>query len=48
MLEALFGSRDKGFAIVPQTSVAGRTLMLLIAIMTFLSCVTFGCVVLVQ
>lgn len=34
--------------IVPQTSVAGRTLMLLIAIMTFLSAVTLGGVVMVQ
>jgi cell division transport system permease protein len=34
--------------IVPARSVAGRTLMLLIAIMTFLSCVTLGGVVLVQ
>ncbi len=28
--------------IVPAQSVAGRTLMLLIGIMTFLSCVTFA------
>ena len=34
--------------IVPERSVAGRTLMLLIAIMTFLSGVTLGGVVLVQ
>lgn len=34
--------------IVPAQSVAGRTLMLLIGIMTFLSCVTFGGVLLVQ
>ncbi|WDR01456.1 ABC transporter permease [Devosia algicola] len=34
--------------IVPERSVAGRTLMLLIAIMTFLSAVTLGGVVLVQ
>ncbi|GGA35275.1 cell division protein FtsX [Pelagibacterium lentulum] len=34
--------------IVPSQSVAGRTLMLLIGIMTFLSCVTFGGVLLVQ
>ncbi|MCB1517327.1 MAG: ABC transporter permease [Hyphomicrobiaceae bacterium] len=34
--------------IVPQNSVAGRTLMLLIAIMTFLSCITLGGVILVQ
>ncbi len=35
-------------AIVPERSVAGNTLMSLIAIMTFLSCVTLGVVVLVQ
>ena len=35
-------------AIVPERSVAGRTLVLLIAIMTFLSGVTLGGVVLVQ
>lgn len=34
--------------IVPAASVAGRTLMLLIGIMTFLSCVTLGGVLLVQ
>ncbi|HWA19245.1 MAG TPA: ABC transporter permease [Devosia sp.] len=34
--------------IVPERSVAGRTLMLLIAIMTFLSGVTLGAVVIVQ
>jgi hypothetical protein len=34
--------------IVPERSVAGRTLFLLIAIMTFLSGVTLGAVVLVQ
>lgn len=34
--------------IVPVTSVAGRTLMLLVTIMTFLSCVTVGSVVLIQ
>ena len=34
--------------IVPERSVAGRTLVLLIAIMTFLSAVTLGAVVLVQ
>ncbi len=48
MASPLFGNRDGAFPIVPATSVSGRTLMLLIAIMTFLSCVTFGCVVLVQ
>lgn len=35
-------------AIVPEFSASGRTLMFLIAIMTFLSCVTLGAVVLVQ
>lgn len=40
--------RRRPAAIVPGTSVAGRTLMLLIAIMTFLSSVTFGAVILVQ
>jgi cell division transport system permease protein len=48
MLEALFGTRPDGMAIVPRRSVAGRTLMLLIAIMTFLSCITLGGVILVQ
>lgn len=38
----------KPASIVPASGIAGRTLMLLIAIMTFLSCVTFGAVVLVQ
>lgn len=36
------------FPIVPRQSIAGRTLALLVAIMTFLSCVTFGAVYLVQ
>ncbi len=40
--------RAQAAAIVPERSVAGRTLMLLIAIMTFLSAVTLGGVVLVQ
>ena len=41
--------RQQGTApIVPVTSVAGRTLMLLVTIMTFLSCVTVGSVVLIQ
>ncbi len=34
--------------IVPENSISGRTLMLLVAIMTFLSCVTLGGVILVQ
>jgi cell division transport system permease protein len=41
-------SRQNSSAIVPERSVAGRTLVLLIAIMTFLSAVTLGGVVLVQ
>jgi cell division transport system permease protein len=40
--------RTSGAPIVPDRSVAGRTLLLLIAIMTFLSAVTLGGVVLVQ
>lgn len=40
--------RRRPTPIVPGQSVAGRTLMLLIAIMTFLCCVTFGAVMLVQ
>lgn len=40
--------RRKPFPIVPHQSVAGRTLMLLIIIMTFLSAVTFGGVMMVQ
>lgn len=41
-------ARQRSAAIVPERSVAGRTLVLLIAIMTFLSAVTLGGVVLVQ
>lgn len=40
--------RERTAPIVPERSVAGRTLLLLIAIMTFLSGVTLGAVVLVQ
>jgi cell division transport system permease protein len=40
--------RIRSTPIVPERSVAGRTLLLLIAIMTFLSGVTLGAVVLVQ
>jgi cell division transport system permease protein len=40
--------RSKSAPIVPEHSVSSRTLMLLIAIMTFLSGVTLGSVVLVQ
>ncbi len=43
-----FANRERNAAIVPERSVAGRTLVLLIAIMTFLSGVTLGGVVLVQ
>src|SRR6478609_991541 len=39
---------ERSAAIVPERSVAGRTLLLMIAIMTFLSAVTLGGVVLVQ
>jgi cell division transport system permease protein len=48
MTEAVRNLRPKTAPIVPERSVAGRTLMLLIAIMTFLSGVTLGGVVLVQ
>jgi len=48
MLERLFVQRPRAAPIVPERSVAGRTLLLLIAIMTFLSAVTLGAVVLVQ
>ncbi|MBD8067076.1 ABC transporter permease [Devosia sp. PTR5] len=40
--------RVGGFPIVPEKSVAGRTLLLLVTIMAFLSAVTLGGVVLVQ
>ncbi|QEE22884.1 ABC transporter permease [Youhaiella tibetensis] len=46
MVRAL--GRGRPTSIVPEGSVAGRTLLLLIAIMTFLSAVTLGGVVLVQ
>lgn len=48
MLERLLPQRTRTAPIVPERSVAGRTLLLLIAIMTFLSAVTLGAVVLVQ
>lgn len=41
-------TRRKPTPIVPARSVTGRTLAMLIAIMTFLSCVTLGGVILVQ
>ena len=48
MVEFRWPQRNQTASIVPQRSVAGRTLVLLIAIMTFLSGVTLGAVVLVQ
>ncbi len=48
LFKHLIPRRTQAAAIVPERSVAGRTLMLLIAIMTFLSAVTLGGVVLVQ
>jgi cell division transport system permease protein len=48
MTEIRRALRQKTAPIVPERSVAGRTLVLLIAIMTFLSGVTLGGVVLVQ
>lgn len=51
MIERILGflpSRSTAAPIVPERSVAGRTLLLLITIMSFLSAVTLGGVVLVQ
>lgn len=48
MAKSTDSSNTKSASIVPDNSVTGRTLMLLIAIMTFLSCITLGGVVLVQ
>lgn len=48
MVEFKLPERSRTAPIVPERSVAGRTLVLLIAIMTFLSGVTLGAVVLVQ
>lgn len=48
MIEIKSRLRSRTAPIVPERSVAGRTLLLLIAIMTFLSAVTLGGVVLVQ
>src|SRR5690606_29818152 len=45
---ALLPRRSGAAAIVPEKSVAGRTLLLLVTIMAFLSAVTLGGVVLVQ
>ena len=44
----LFPRRTGAAPIVPEKSVAGRTLLLMITIMSFLSAVTLGGVVLVQ
>jgi len=43
-----FTGRIQGPAIVPKTSIAGRTLLSVIAIMTFLACLTFGGVMLIK
>ena len=43
-----FFGKKQAFSIVPRQTIAARTLALLVAIMTFLSCVTFGAVYLVQ
>jgi cell division transport system permease protein len=48
MTEIRRPQRGRSAPLVPEHSVTGRTLMLLIAIMTFLSAVTLGSVVLVQ
>ncbi len=48
MAKSKLHPNTKSTSIVPDNSVTGRTLMLLIAIMTFLSCITLGGVVLVQ
>ena len=47
-LKSLLPSRGGAAPIVPERSVAGRTLLLMITIMSFLSAVTLGGVVLVQ
>ncbi|MCF4099407.1 cell division protein FtsX [Maritalea mediterranea] len=48
MIDQFLNRNRADIAIVPRSSIAGRTLALLVAIMTFLSCVTFGAVYLVQ
>src|ERR1700754_1431844 len=48
MPERILARRVRTAPVVPERSVAGRTLVLLVAIMTFLSGVTLGGVVLVQ
>lgn len=47
-LDKILPERNQSFQIVPRQSISARTLSLLVAIMTFLSCVTFGAVYLVQ
>ena len=42
------GTLRRRTPIVPQRSVAGRALIIVIAIMTFLSCLTLGAVTLAQ
>jgi len=48
VLKSFLPRRGGGAQIVPERSVAGRTLLLMITIMSFLSAVTLGGVVLVQ
>lgn len=48
LLDRIWPERNQSFQIVPRQSISARTLALLVAIMTFLSCVTFGAVYLVQ
>jgi cell division transport system permease protein len=48
ILRRLLPRRGGAAPIVPERSVAGRTLLLMITIMSFLSAVTLGGVVLVQ
>ena len=48
LLKAIMPRRGGAAPIVPERSVAGRTLLLMITIMSFLSAVTLGGVVLVQ
>lgn len=48
LLKAILPHRGGAAPIVPERSVAGRTLLLMITIMSFLSAVTLGGVVLVQ
>ncbi|WP_415155445.1 cell division protein FtsX [Maritalea sp.] len=48
LISQMLSKSKTSFPIVPRQSIAGRTLAFLVAIMTFLSCVTFGAVYLVQ